>query len=122
MLSIVRRASFEACHRLPRYEGNCSRWHGHSYKLEVSITGTPDGESGMIIDFHALDDIIKECITSKYDHTTLNDFFDNPTAELMALQMSADVVKELHKRYGNKYSLSFLKLWETEKSYAMVTM
>jgi 6-pyruvoyltetrahydropterin/6-carboxytetrahydropterin synthase len=38
--SVTRTFHFEAAHRLPWHPGKCGNWHGHSYRLEVSVEVT----------------------------------------------------------------------------------
>lgn len=109
---------FEACHHLPHYEGACHRLHGHSYKLEVTLTGkvkdnTSTNSCGMIIDFKEVKTIL-ELTAGKYDHSNLNDFFENPTAEIMVEKIANDIVGFL----PNNVSLVSARLWETDTSYA----
>ena len=121
---VTKRASFEACHHLLNYDGKCSNLHGHSYKIEVTFSGgvdTNDARSynyateSMVCDFSFLKKIIKEGVVDKYDHTDLNLFFDQPTAEIMSIK----IFEDLNKRIGNSnFSVCSVKLWETEDSYA----
>lgn len=122
MVKVTKRFSFEACHLLPYYRGACHNIHGHSYKLEVSVIGEPitdkDNEKcGMIIDFKDLKEMVKNSIISKYDHSNLNTYFDNPTAEIMVKHIGYEIM-ELLKDYNTKARLFSIKLWETEDSYA----
>lgn len=122
MISVTKRYSFEASHHLPYYEGACHNVHGHSYKVEVTVSGIPVNDiksekCGMIIDFKDLKSIIKTCI-GMYDHQNLNKFFHNPTAEVMVERMFEDVNREINK-YHKNCCLECIKLWETEDSYAM---
>ena len=108
---------FEACHHLPHYKGACHNLHGHSYKLEVTVGGTikEDGNKrGMVIDFKDLKKIVKEVAVDKYDHANLNDFFPNPTAEIMVEQIALDIMENL----PTEVFLDSVKLWETSTSYA----
>ena len=108
---------FEASHHLPNYVGACHNLHGHSYKLEVTVGGSvqTEGEkSGMIIDFKDLKKIVNEVAVDKYDHSYLNDYFLNPTAEIMVKQIATDIISRLPR---NVYLVS-CKLWETDTSYA----
>lgn len=120
MLTVTKQFKFEAAHHLPHYDGACNRLHGHSYKLEVTVMGKriEDDENnpkcGMIIDFKDLKKIVKEVAVDKYDHNYLNDYFDNPTAENMVVQIALDIIKELPKNV----LLVSCKLWETDSSYA----
>lgn len=119
MIAVTKIFMFEASHRLPHYDGACHNLHGHSYKLEVAVTGvvetdTNNPKCGMIIDFKDLKDIVKEIVVDKYDHSFLNDFFENPTAEIMVEQIAYDLIRGLPK----KLQLVSCKLWETTTSYA----
>lgn len=121
MLTVTKIFEFEACHRLPNYEGACHNLHGHSYKLEVTVGGNiirdaNNPKCGMILDFKDLKKIVKEVAIDKYDHSNLNDFFPNPTAEIMVEQIANDILSRLGPIL-NCYLVS-CKLWETSTSYA----
>jgi 6-pyruvoyltetrahydropterin/6-carboxytetrahydropterin synthase len=117
MLTVTKHFGFEACHHLPYYEGACHNVHGHSYKLDVTVGGQviKDGpKQGMIIDFKDLKKIVKENVVDKLDHSDLNEFYANPTAELMVTDIAYSIMQKLPKEV---YLVS-VKLWETEDSYA----
>lgn len=117
MLTVTKHFGFEACHHLPFYEGACHNVHGHSYKLDVTVGGQiiKDGpKQGMIIDFKDLKKIVKENVVDKLDHSDLNEFYANPTAELMVVDIAYSIMQKLPKEI---YLVS-VKLWETEDSYA----
>ena len=122
MLKICRIFRFEAAHNLPFHKGKCFHIHGHSYKLEVEIGGdlqrsAPENnhEYGMVMDFGKLKEIVESTVIKKYDHQNLNDFFENPTAEIMVMKIFSDLEAAFLAR--NVY-LRRLRLWETENSYA----
>lgn len=120
MLSITKRYTFEASHFLPNHKGACRNIHGHSYKVEITVSGEKNNddksnEYGMIIDFKELKRII-ELEIGKYDHQSLNQFFENPTAENMVEKMFKDI--ERHFKNNGKVIIEEVKLWETEDSYA----
>ena len=75
---------FAAAHRLPRYDGACSRLHGHNYRFFIGIEGDVDPGSGMITDFGDVKRIVQEHVLARVDHQNLNDVLDNPTAENIA--------------------------------------
>ena len=119
MVTVTKLFEFEACHHLPLYDGACHKLHGHSYKLEVTVGGRiiKDGtnhKNGMIIDFKDLKQIVKKVVIDTYDHSNLNDFFPNPTAEIMVGCIAVDIIRELPK----DVYLTNVKLWETSTSYA----
>lgn len=119
MTTVTKLFEFEACHHLPQYDGACHNIHGHSYKLEVTVSGQVsknenDPKCGMIIDFKDLKAIVKSVAVDKYDHSNLNEFFPNPTAEIMVKQIAVDIMSKLPQ---GVYLMS-CKLWETSTSYA----
>lgn len=64
------RGSFEAAHRLLGYKGECSSWHGHSWKVEVTVKTHSLNELGLAVDFKELRELLKS-VLSKYDHAVL---------------------------------------------------
>lgn len=84
---LVREYRFEAAHRLPNVpEGHkCQRLHGHSFKIEISIAGPVNDQTGWFIDFGDLDAIWAP-IYDALDHRYLNDVpgLENPTSELLS--------------------------------------
>lgn len=119
MVTVTKHFSFEACHHLPHYVGPCHNIHGHSYKLDVTVGGSiiKDSNSpkqGMIIDFKDLKKLVNEKVIQRYDHSDLNDYFPNPTAEIMVKSIATEIISGLPKGVY----LVCVKLWETEDSYA----
>ncbi len=84
-MEVTQEFMFSSAHRLPNYDGPCEDVHGHNYQLAVTVRGEPDGHSGMVIDFRALEHTVKEKVLSKLDHRNLNDFMENPTCELLVV-------------------------------------
>jgi 6-pyruvoyltetrahydropterin/6-carboxytetrahydropterin synthase len=77
----------EAAHRLPHVAEShpCRRLHGHSYRIEVTVTGRAGEQSGWVIDFADIDDVV-EPVCAQLDHQLLNDIagLENPTSEVLA--------------------------------------
>ena len=120
--SITKMFTFEAAHRLPNYVGACANLHGHSYKLAVTVTidkplNKDRNATGMIMDFKVLKDIVNRKVVGPLDHSLLNDFYYNPTAEIMVEDFAANIQAGLNDFDENVY-VSNIKLWETEDSYA----
>ena len=76
--------TFDAAHALTRYYGKCENLHGHTYRLEVTVEG-PIHDNGMVVDFVLLKRVVKRRVIDILDHQNLNDRFDNPSAELIAM-------------------------------------
>jgi 6-pyruvoyltetrahydropterin/6-carboxytetrahydropterin synthase len=104
--------TFEAAHVLPNHPGKCSRLHGHSYRLDVTLEG-PLQESGpaagMVEDFEVLSRIVEAAVIPELDHRSLNDLIDNPTAERIAGWIWRRLAPELS-------ALAELTLWETPRA------
>jgi len=110
--SVTRCFTFEAAHQLPWHPGKCRNLHGHGYRLEVTVEG-PVAENGMVLDFADVEAVVEREVIDRYDHTYLNDFFENPTAELMA----HDVWKRLE---AADLAVACIRLWETADSMVEV--
>ena len=98
---VTARLTFSAAHRLhnPNRDDAWNRetydkcenpgGHGHNYALEVSVRGTIDPETGMVIDLKRLKDIMRDRVVDRVDHRNLNEDVDFlrgviPTAENLA--------------------------------------
>ncbi len=79
--------TFEAAQTLPKApEGHkCRRMHGHSFKIEVSVEGDVDPQTGWIYD-HAEIGAAMKPLLKILDHSYLNEIegLENPTIEKMA--------------------------------------
>lgn len=120
-ISCTKEFTFDSCHHLENYVGACSRLHGHTYKLRVTVTGKPHhlDKTGMLIDFKVLNNIVQDKIISKLDHFNLNEVLSyNPTAENMAYNMFKVIDQHLKPIYQNKIKVTKVTLWETPTSYA----
>lgn len=81
-MKITRKFIFSAAHHLTDYYGKCENPHGHTYELQVTVGG-PIQKNGMVVDFALLKQVVEDEILVHLDHQDLNDFFKNPTAELI---------------------------------------
>ena len=139
-IRITKQFSFETGHALYGYDGKCKNVHGHSYKLSVTVIGTPITDSGnvkygMVIDFGDLKKIVKEEIVDVFDHATV--FNKNtPHIELAAElesrghdvilveyqptseNMVIDFAEKIKSRLPENIQLHSLKLQETDTSFA----
>ena len=139
-IRITKQFSFETGHALYGYDGKCKNVHGHSYKLSVTVIGSPITDTdnvkcGMVIDFSDLKLIVREEIVDQFDHATV--FNKNtphielarelqsrdhhvilvdyqPTSENMVI----DFANRIKNRLPKNIALHSLKLQETETSFA----
>ena len=78
---------FDAAHRLPRVPAGhkCGRLHGHSYQIDVIVSGDVDPDTGMVIDFAEIERAWQP-LHDVLDHYYLNEIegLENPTSEILA--------------------------------------
>lgn len=119
--SITKKFEFEAAHRLPDHLGKCKNFHGHSYKLEVTVSSNKLNSQGMVMDFGDLKSIVKKHVLDRLDHSNLNDFFEVPTAENMIKWIHLKLDVFITEETKGKIILEKVRLYETSNSYAEMT-
>jgi 6-pyruvoyltetrahydropterin/6-carboxytetrahydropterin synthase len=86
-MDIFKVFQIEAAHRLPNVPAGhkCARLHGHSFRIEIHVSGTPDPKTGWIMDFADIKTVFAP-IFEEIDHRCLNDVpgLENPTSEQLA--------------------------------------
>jgi 6-pyruvoyltetrahydropterin/6-carboxytetrahydropterin synthase len=60
-------------HALSNHKGPCHHIHGHSYKLQVTVSGKPvthelASDYGMVMDFQELKRIVNDHVIAQFDH------------------------------------------------------
>jgi 6-pyruvoyltetrahydropterin/6-carboxytetrahydropterin synthase len=138
-IRITKEFKFEMAHALKGYDGLCKNIHGHSYELNVTVSGYPitkdnSPKLGMVMDFGDLKKIVNEEIVSQFDHalvlfekmpdSLLNELKNqferiiitnyNPTSEMMLI----DFATRLKSRLPENIVLKYMLLRETVTSYA----
>ena len=100
---VTRAYEFNAGHRLfnPDHDdawnlrvfGKCSYpgGHGHNYRLEVTVRGPVDPETGFAIHLDDLDSLVKRQVVEPIDHRNLNEVLElqvgvAPTTEVLAVE------------------------------------
>ena len=130
-VTVTRRLTFAAAHVLSRSDwndqrnqeafGQCVRDHGHNYVLEVGVRGSPDPDTGMVINLKELDRVARDAVVADVDHRHLNhdvDFLVGviPTAENLALAFWSRIEERLEGA-----TLQRLRLVESENNAVEVT-
>lgn len=139
-IRITKKFDFEAAHALYGYDGKCKNLHGHSYKLVVTVIGSPITDKsnpkwGMVMDFGDLKRIVQQEIINKVDHSVMlcslsphSELAEQlikqghqvvytpyqPTSENMVI----DFAQRLQKHLPEEVTLHSVLLQETENSYA----
>ena len=129
---ITRKEHFNAAHKLwvedwtaeQNFErfGKCANpnWHGHNFNLFVTVKGTPDPVTGLIVDLKELSIIIRTLVTNKLDHQNINldvEFMKGqmPSTENLVLAIWKQLEQPIAEKGG---TLHCVKLYETENNYA----
>jgi 6-pyruvoyltetrahydropterin/6-carboxytetrahydropterin synthase len=107
--TLTRVVRFSAAHRYHRPEWNEARnrevfgacanphGHGHNYRLEVSVEGEIDAETGFCVNLAALDRVLREEVEERLDHRHLN--HDVPVfAEGGAIPTTENLVRFIWER------------------------
>ena len=139
LIRVTKKFTFETAHSLLNHDGPCKNIHGHSYKLSVTIIGTPlhqnnHPKNGMIIDFGDLKKLVNEAVVNDYDHALI--LSENHPADLIhemkkqqqklivvPYQPSCEfLILDIKNRLKNKiidypFNLHSLKLEETSTSF-----
>ena len=86
-MEVFRVFQVEAAHWLPNVpEGHkCARLHGHSFSIEVHVSGPVHKEAGWVMDFAELRKVFQP-VFDQLDHHCLNEIegLENPTSENLA--------------------------------------
>lgn len=87
-MDIFKIFTIEAAHRLPNLpqDHKCARLHGHSFRIEIHVSGEIKADPGWVQDFADISDAFKP-LYDRLDHYCLNDIegLENPTSENLAL-------------------------------------
>ena len=109
---LIKTFRFEAAHALPEVppDHKCRRLHGHSYRVDIHVTGQPDPRTGWVIDFGHIKQIV-EPILDGLDHRCLNDIpgLENSTSELLGKYLWDRILPQLP-------TLSAVTIWESDSS------
>lgn len=62
-MTISKDIKFDCAHMLSNYDGKCSNLHGHTYHGTVTLEGDVDPETGMLLDYNRIKQIVDE-----FDH------------------------------------------------------
>ena len=72
MTTVTKTVKFDAAHILTNHQGLCKNLHGHTYRVDVSVSLPTDPSEGndMVIDFKDLKAIATETICRRFDHAS----------------------------------------------------
>jgi 6-pyruvoyltetrahydropterin/6-carboxytetrahydropterin synthase len=106
---------FSSAHNLRNYKGKCENLHGHTWKVELCLTGDKLNSDGFLCDFVELKKELNTLL-DRYDHKYINEVkpFDtlNPTAENLARV----IYDELKQKFSGLLEVT---VWESDDARAV---
>jgi 6-pyruvoyltetrahydropterin/6-carboxytetrahydropterin synthase len=135
MVYLTRRYRFAAAHRLHSdalseeenhsVYGKCNNpyGHGHNYVLEVTVGGSVDPATGMVMDLGLLDGTVERKVLEHFDHKHLNLDVENfrnlvPTTENLCIEIYKLLRTELEASNGaGAARLQRVRLEETNSNF-----
>lgn len=137
MLKVAKEFSFDMAHLLDGHDGKCQNLHGHTYKLQVIVSGETEdngAKKGMVIDFADLKRAVNELIISPMDHAFIYDQSSKRETKIAQLlqqlnsktfalpvrstaeNLAQFIFQRLQENVG--FHLHSVRLWETPTSFA----
>lgn len=146
MLTITRKLTFDAGHRIPDHNSHCRNLHGHRYVMEITLIGKVinikgNTNNGMIMDFSDIKILAEQYLINLWEHAFLvyaedkivRNFLDTlpghktvvisriPTVENLA-QTAFNILKTIYRnKYNTNLNLQKIVLYETPNCYATVS-
>ncbi len=130
---ITKEFDWDMAHMLAGHEGICRNLHGHTYRMQVEamrsgkglITGADRSDEGMVIDFKALKDMVKNTIVEPLDHAFMYwekspDPMEHQIAALLR-ENNRKVAQVSYRPTVEEMALNFLEILNKEcVSYGIV--
>lgn len=134
MFRVSKEFSFDMAHILDGHDGKCRNLHGHTYKLQVEVSGDlyqQGPKKGMVMDFADLKDIVKTLILEPMDHAFIYDTnsereckiaallneLDSKTFGMPSRTTAEEMARFIFNRLKSELPLSAVRLWETPTSF-----
>ena len=133
MTTVTKTVKFDAAHVLTNHQGLCKNLHGHTYRVDVSVTQAEDDGRDMVIDFKDLKGIANEVICDRFDHAFVYNTASAGESEIAAVVEKhgmrtvaipfRSTAENLAKLFFDDLKpripgLSSVKVWETADSCA----
>ena len=133
MITVTKTVRFDAAHVLTNHQGLCKNLHGHTYRVDVSVSQAEDDDRDMVIDFKDLKGIANEVICDRFDHAFIYNTESAGEKEIAAVVEKngmrtvaipfRSTAENLAKLFYNELKsrvpgLSAVKVWETADSSA----
>lgn len=130
LVYVTRKVRFNGAHKLynPNWSeakneevfGKCANknWHGHNFELFVTVKGTPNADTGFVMDLKKLKLVLNDKVVSKLDHSNFNldvDFLKDVMPSIENISMK--IWEQLEPELPEGVELHCIKLYETENQY-----
>jgi 6-pyruvoyltetrahydropterin/6-carboxytetrahydropterin synthase len=121
---LTRRYKFSASHRLhsPQFTdeenratyGKCNNphGHGHNYKVEVTVSGVPNRETGMVCNLADLDEFVDRVLMPQFELRNLNDL----EAFRDVVPTTENLSRELFDLFRNQFLLATVEKVRVEET------
>ncbi|MFH1760003.1 MAG: 6-carboxytetrahydropterin synthase [bacterium] len=94
--------------------GKCCNLHGHNYSLAVQIQGPVNKESGMVINFSELDDVVRKNVINHLDHKNLeSDVPELKNKVLTVENIAVFIWNRINPRIKSPNKLKMVRVEET---------
>ncbi len=133
MITVTKTVKFDAAHILTNHQGLCKNLHGHTYRVDVSVSEPVGSESDMVIDFKDLKHLATEVICDRFDHAFIYNTESEGEREIAAVVEKngmrtvaipfRSTAENLAKMFFNDLkakipTLASVRVWETADSCA----
>lgn len=85
MTTVTKSVKFDAAHILTNHQGLCKNLHGHTYRVDLSVTQQDDDKSDMVIDFKDLKAVATSVICDRFDHAFVYSTASEGESEIAAV-------------------------------------
>ena len=90
-MKIAKDFRWEMAHRLQCHKGKCFNLHGHSYKMQVEFEGNINPNTGMVLDYFDVKDIVGPLV-EELDHSVIISDKDSILIDKISELNSAHVI------------------------------
>jgi len=108
MYTVTKRMEVAGAHSLSLpYKSKCTNLHGHNWIIEIEVTGPFLNADGMLIDFTRIKKIVNQL-----DHTLVNEFTNQPTAENIAKWIEEQINMHIKSKKTKKSNIKKAQIKE----------
>jgi 6-pyruvoyltetrahydropterin/6-carboxytetrahydropterin synthase len=133
MTTVTKTVRFDAAHILTNHSGLCKNLHGHTYRVDISVSASGTKDDGMVMDFKDLKKIATSVICDRFDHAFIyntQSAGESEIADVVARNGMRTVALPFRSTAENLarfffdeledkiHGLCSVKVWETQDSCA----